>query len=472
MGGDAKSLSIAAASILAKTSRDARMAELDGQFPGYGFAQHKGYPVRAHIRALERLGACPFHRRSFAPVRVCLGLPPLPPWPRPTAGDSDERPPAPTPASVAGLRRGCRATSPKTAGRTADIVADFHGSRRTISLVAAMKQSRRIAPRVPYGEAVSVFRTDGSARIYARGIDLSAVGIQLASDESWPIGTDVRCTLLLPGGPRTVGGRIVRVTALPRGVATAIAFSFLSAGAAAAIVQLVEARQRAAQPAKLRVAGMDRPLRCQGRLDEGTVRLTAALPFLKLHGDVEVVIGEDGQAASGVISKIALDPSPTDGVPRLSVEVELATRASRIGGSLGRLPMPSPKLRAPSPRPGPSRDPVAHVPARGAPGPRTTAPAAPASHRRNRPPAPQLRLWLAATACAHPARPSGDERDASRPRARRCQPGARGSLAPLGFPLAVGREATALASLRRPTRQELSLSAARGGTPSAVSDLR
>ncbi len=217
-----------------------------------------------------------------------------------------------------------------------------------------MKQSRRIAPRVPYGEAVSVFRTDGSARIYARGIDLSAVGIQLSSTESWPIGTDVRCTLLLPGGPRTVGGRIVRVTALPRGVATAIAFSFLSAGAAAAIVQLVEARQRAPQPAKLRVAGMDRPLRCQGRLDEGTVRLTAALPFLKLHGDVEVVIGDDGQAASGVISKIALDPSPTDGVPRLSLEVELATGASAASRAPTGVPMPPPKLRAPSPRPGPS----------------------------------------------------------------------------------------------------------------------
>jgi ribonuclease HII len=83
VGGDAKSLSIAAASILAKTARDARMADLDRQFPGYGFAQHKGYPVRAHIHALERLGACPVHRRSFAPVRVCLGLPPLPPWPPP-----------------------------------------------------------------------------------------------------------------------------------------------------------------------------------------------------------------------------------------------------------------------------------------------------------------------------------------------------------------------------------------------------
>ena len=78
--GDTRSLSIAAASILAKTARDARMVTLDLEFPGYGFAQHKGYPVRAHFRALQRLGACPHHRRSFAPVREVLGLPPLPPW--------------------------------------------------------------------------------------------------------------------------------------------------------------------------------------------------------------------------------------------------------------------------------------------------------------------------------------------------------------------------------------------------------
>jgi ribonuclease HII len=70
--GDAKSLSIAAASILAKTARDARMCALDATYPGYGFARHKGYPVRAHFRALARLGACPIHRRSFAPVRAAL----------------------------------------------------------------------------------------------------------------------------------------------------------------------------------------------------------------------------------------------------------------------------------------------------------------------------------------------------------------------------------------------------------------
>jgi ribonuclease HII len=79
--GDAKSMSIAAASILAKTARDALMCKLDAVHPGYGFSQHKGYPVADHLEALQRLGASAIHRRSFAPVRQVLGLPPLPPWP-------------------------------------------------------------------------------------------------------------------------------------------------------------------------------------------------------------------------------------------------------------------------------------------------------------------------------------------------------------------------------------------------------
>ncbi len=74
--GDSLSLSIAAASILAKTSRDALMVELDRAYPGYGLAKHKGYPVAAHVEALARLGACPIHRRSFAPVRQALGIDP------------------------------------------------------------------------------------------------------------------------------------------------------------------------------------------------------------------------------------------------------------------------------------------------------------------------------------------------------------------------------------------------------------
>jgi ribonuclease HII len=72
--GDALSLTIAAASILAKTTRDALMAELDARFPGYGLARHKGYPTAEHFAALKKLGACPIHRRSFAPVREVLGI--------------------------------------------------------------------------------------------------------------------------------------------------------------------------------------------------------------------------------------------------------------------------------------------------------------------------------------------------------------------------------------------------------------
>lgn len=75
--GDALSASIAAASIIAKTTRDAHMLELDGVYSGYGLASHKGYPTPEHCRALKTLGALPIHRRSFARVREALGLDPI-----------------------------------------------------------------------------------------------------------------------------------------------------------------------------------------------------------------------------------------------------------------------------------------------------------------------------------------------------------------------------------------------------------
>jgi len=76
IGGDGKHLAIAAASILAKTWRDARMRELDALYPGYGFARHKGYGTREHLAALRRLGPCPEHRRRYRPVREALGVQP------------------------------------------------------------------------------------------------------------------------------------------------------------------------------------------------------------------------------------------------------------------------------------------------------------------------------------------------------------------------------------------------------------
>jgi ribonuclease HII len=70
--GDSRVAAISAASILAKVTRDRAMVELDRDYPGYGLAQHKGYPSKLHIEALERLGVTPQHRRSYAPVRRIL----------------------------------------------------------------------------------------------------------------------------------------------------------------------------------------------------------------------------------------------------------------------------------------------------------------------------------------------------------------------------------------------------------------
>lgn len=77
--GDALSASIAAASIIAKTTRDAHMLELDRVYSGYGLASHKGYPTPEHCRTLKELGALPIHRRSFTRVRQVLGLDPIQP---------------------------------------------------------------------------------------------------------------------------------------------------------------------------------------------------------------------------------------------------------------------------------------------------------------------------------------------------------------------------------------------------------
>lgn len=75
VGGDRSCPAIAAASILAKVTRDRAMLALDAKYPQYGFARHKGYPTAEHRRALARYGPCPEHRRSFRPVRLAMDAP-------------------------------------------------------------------------------------------------------------------------------------------------------------------------------------------------------------------------------------------------------------------------------------------------------------------------------------------------------------------------------------------------------------
>jgi ribonuclease HII len=67
--GDAKEACIGAASILAKVTRDREMIEMDSRYPGYGFAKHKGYPTKQHLEAIQLLGPCDIHRRSFSPIK-------------------------------------------------------------------------------------------------------------------------------------------------------------------------------------------------------------------------------------------------------------------------------------------------------------------------------------------------------------------------------------------------------------------
>jgi ribonuclease HII len=72
VGGDGIAKSIAAASIIAKVTRDRMIAEYDQEYPGYGFAEHKGYGTKAHMDALRHKGPCPIHRKSFRPVQLAL----------------------------------------------------------------------------------------------------------------------------------------------------------------------------------------------------------------------------------------------------------------------------------------------------------------------------------------------------------------------------------------------------------------
>jgi len=94
VGGDQREFVIAAASILAKVTRDHIMEELDKEYPGYGFAQHKGYGVPEHLEKIRQLGPCPIHRKSFNPVKTMLG------WVRPKTDAS-----APIKRTVPTVRR-------------------------------------------------------------------------------------------------------------------------------------------------------------------------------------------------------------------------------------------------------------------------------------------------------------------------------------------------------------------------------
>ena len=102
-----------------------------------------------------------------------------------------------------------------------------------------MIQARR---DIPYDEAICLTRIDGKGRLYGRGLDLSAIGVSLVSTDSCPIGTKIKSDVLLPHGPRSVTGTVVRVAAAPGGFELAVAFGEIKPAVAAMIANLIAHR--------------------------------------------------------------------------------------------------------------------------------------------------------------------------------------------------------------------------------------
>src|SRR5580698_2817992 len=157
-----------------------------------------------------------------------------------------------------------------------------------------MVSTRRVSPRIPYDEAICLTRIDGHGRLYGRGLDLSATGLSVICAEACPVGTAVRFSLLLLSGPRAIVGRVVRTTALPRGLGLAIAFEGLTPGVSGALERLIAARTTQAEPAKLHVGGVERARRWEAGVDERMARLPASWPFVQIGGGVAVGRGERG----------------------------------------------------------------------------------------------------------------------------------------------------------------------------------
>ncbi len=187
-----------------------------------------------------------------------------------------------------------------------------------------MQQSRRVSPRIGYDEAVCLTRVDGRGRLFGRSVDLGPSGIYVTCAELCEIGTELVCTVLLPGGPRRLRGRVVRLIAMPKAIGIAVAFTDIKDADRVVIERLVASRLGATEPVKLRVPGLDHELRCEALVGERTMRVTTALPpFLRLDSGVGVTRGDATPESRGHISRISVDPNATDGVPRLALDVDI-----------------------------------------------------------------------------------------------------------------------------------------------------
>ncbi len=202
-------------------------------------------------------------------------------------------------------------------------------------------QSRRASPRIAYDEAVCLTPADASGRIYGRGLDLGTGGMSLVCIQSCPVGTEARCDLILPGGPRPVTGRVVRVTPAPGGFELAIAFEDLKPGVSALIDDMVARATPVPTVDKL-------------RLDGPPTSEPSGEPAGQEAGQETGQEADQGATAGSgpsAIPKIALDPSSGDGIPRLASDGEPAEparettlrygAAARVTSTLPTKPLPT-----------------------------------------------------------------------------------------------------------------------------------
>jgi hypothetical protein len=188
-----------------------------------------------------------------------------------------------------------------------------------------MKEFRRIEPRIAHHDDVTLTRPEGGHPVFARSINLSASGIYVHASEPCEIGSVLFCTVLLPGGPRKLLSRVMRLETLPDAIGVAMAFIDPRPHDVTALRAFVAQRELRSVDAKVHLAGMAAAVRCQAVLAGDTIRLSATLPFLKIDSEVGVMLepGGTGEPRNGILRKITLEPPSPDGIPRLAFDVDL-----------------------------------------------------------------------------------------------------------------------------------------------------
>jgi hypothetical protein len=211
---------------------------------------------------------------------------------------------------------------------------------------------QRRQQRVAYAASVRVHTTGRPHPFEARSINLSRSGVLVESLQPCAVGTEVICEIPLPGGRRQLRGRVARLEALsPAAVGLAIAFTGLDAPDQELLSEAIGQDDGRTRVVQVRFEGMRDPMRSRAQLTREGLRLTTALPFLRLRSPVEVTFlsGESNVRSKGMIQQVQLDQFAEDGTPRLAVDVAFSAEPEvQPGDPVAVAPPPEPVPTAPA----------------------------------------------------------------------------------------------------------------------------